>query len=447
MKKIIILPLFMAGILVFNSAFAVQSLYGPKIVIGSYRTQSLDPLSEQAVILHHNEDNSWSTSNIPWVIPPKESGINDTSCIENNCIAAPYKVPYNNYGYGTSMPFFLMSHDGGRTWYINHTITGLPHDMKSGELVSIYCEDTVCLSSGWYDTQWGTIQMLVTSFNHGQSWSFSSLPKPPSLDYGAFLKPVNCLGNTCTIGVAYVSDDKGLTWTPTKILDVPSYHTLQINGVQCNSEICLAAGNYITDTGIAYAHLLLLISKDKGHSWHFIDKVKTPDINDLKIKDFIYSNGSFVLVGGYTSSDNFSVYKGFILTSKDNGSSWHWIEDVSGINKNKLTTLESISCTDKICISGGDNDNGLNFIISYDNGFSWEAIKNVIGMNDIPNLDAVQCKESVCTVFGSFYNSEHDNHIHPISIESHDQGETWVVNKDIIDFPENIEELKFSDIV
>jgi hypothetical protein len=443
MKKSIMLPFFMIGILASYPTFAYFDTFSPKIAIGTYNRQNFDSPYTQAVILHHNENDSWSTLTIPWKIPPKESEINDISCIENNCIAAPYA----SYSDGTSRPFFLMSADGGATWYTNSNITGLPNELKGGEPISIYRDGTISLSSGWYSTQFGTVAMLLTSFNNGESWSFSSLPSPPSGGYGAFLNPINCLDNVCTIGVAYVSDNKGLTWSSSKISGVPSNNALHINDVQCNADICIAAGKYIIDTGVnTYAHLLLLTSKDKGHSWNFIDKIRTPDINDLNIKDFVYSNGSFILVGGYTSDNNFSDYKGFILISNDNGKSWNWIEKVSGIVQNKLTTLNSISCTGNTCISGGSNDRGLNFIISHDHGLSWEIIKNITGMNEIPNIDTIQCKENVCTVFGSFYNNTFDNHIHPLSIESHDQGEAWIINKNIINFPEHLGELRFSDI-
>lgn len=431
------LPFCIIGILFSYSALADSSSYSPQIAIGSYQLeQNLDLLPPQAVLLHHNEDNSWSNSTIPWVTPPEESRINDASCIENNCIAAPY----SSYGYGTSMPFFLMSHDGGKTWYTNRNITGLPDQIKSGEPKSIYCEGTLCLSSGWYETaaDYGTARMLLTSSNSGQSWSFSPLPQPPYGGYSSYLSPVRCLGNNCMIGVAYFSDDKGLTWSPSQITGVPSNSDIEISDIQCSSTVCIADGRYDS-------HLLLLISKNKGHSWKFIYKVPTPNIKFVTPRELIYSNGSFILVGGYSVDPASFGYQGFILISKDEGASWSWIEKVSGID-HTLTAFSSISCSDDICVSGGNNKKGLNFIISHDHGMSWQTVKNITGMNETPNIDTIQCKENRCTVFGSFLNTVYENHIHPIVIDSLDQGETWTINKNILNFPEHLAELKFSEI-
>ena len=85
MKKSKILFFCIIGILFPYGALADSDSNSPKIAIGSYqRAQNLDLLLEQAVILHHNEDNSWTTPSIPWVNTPEESRINDVSCQENN---------------------------------------------------------------------------------------------------------------------------------------------------------------------------------------------------------------------------------------------------------------------------------------------------------------------------------------------------------------------------
>jgi hypothetical protein len=150
------------------------------------------------------------------------------------------------------------------------------------------------------------------------------------------------------------------------------------------------------------------------------------------------------LVGGYGFIDTPYQYKGFILISLDNGESWSFINKKPAGDKNeRITALNAVTCTNNICIIGGNNDDGLNFFISHDHGVSWSPIQSISGMKEVPNIDKIQCSENDCIVFGSFVDKQAG---HPIAILSHDKGETWSANKNILNFPKNIYELRFTDI-
>lgn len=462
MKKFILSQLLVIGILNSYAPISNALSSGAQIAIGHYipTAPGTNPWP-QAFILHSNDDGSWSNQDIPWNDHPSSSQINDTYCNEKNCIATAYHLSLMDDHYQESFPSFVMSNDYGKSWYINKNITGLP-EMRGGYTKSIYCKDSMCLSIGNYeDPGIRSMPMLLTSYNNGQSWSYTSLPFPVSMPdrYHGSLNALACLNNIYLIAGSYDSNgedkklvffrsqDKGQTWSLSHISGIPKEDNINVKYIKCNTSICLAAGNYTikgdrSDAENVYP--LLLLSKDKGKSWNFVDKLLVPKMDNLIINDIIESNGSFILVGGYGFVSIPYQYKGFILTSPDNGESWSFINKKPGGDKNELMApLNAITCTDNICIIGGNNDNGLNFFISHDRGLFWSPIQRILGMNEIPNIDKIQCSGNDCTVFGSFIDKRAG---HPVAILSHDKGETWSANKIISNFPENINELHFSDI-
>ncbi len=257
--KLSLNSVLMASLFLAHSALASQHSSEPEIAIGTY---SLDNYWSQASILNNNHDGSWSFQSAPWGAPLSGS-LHELNCKGSTCIATATNVTTYDGRYAISPPLFLMSSDYGKNWYVNKNISGLP-EMIGGHASSISCTDKMCVAGGSYEDRGiRYVPMLLTSYDHGQSWSYvHNLPLPVSMPNTAegYLSAVECTGGICITGGSYLpsgieqklmlfrSENNGQSWLLTKaITGLPANMSkIHLKYIKCNNNACVATGWYGT---------------------------------------------------------------------------------------------------------------------------------------------------------------------------------------------------------
>lgn len=460
--KMYVLQILIAGFFIFKAGFVFpanmqnDTFSTTQVAVGTY---IFHDNIEQPMLLTNNQNNLWSFIK---TIQNVENGgyLYTIQCTNKTCISTG-AIEAERYYWPTNhrRPLFMISSDNAQTWSTVKNISGLP-SMTDGIAPYISCADTICSAVGWYQSNGHSFPLLLVSNDSGQSWSYmQNIAHLPSMQNGD-LSTITCTENFCISGGAFNiqkndqdkqllflrSQDRGQSWSSAQnISGLPKMMTANLKTIKCNNNYCVAAGNY--STNYEDAHALLVVSEDKGRSWTFVKEI--PDLSNLKslfIEDLIYTNGSFIAVGGYSKNDGF--LESLIVVSNDKGHSWSLVKDISGSQSKKSGWLNSISCTDSTCVAGGNGfyESGLNFgltlLVSKDNGKSWGLIPYVAGITYTPDINVVQCSGNNCVAMGNF--ADNIDYSHPALLTSNDKGQSWSVVKNVLNFPKNIYKVNFS---
>lgn len=446
---------FIAAILVAMFAYFItlsDGLCDTHLAMGTY----VEHDNIQQPVLIQNNNDYWYFKNTPLDIS-NGAYLNKMICRNKICIATssteirPFHWP-NHF----RRPSFIISQDRGNHWNAVTKITNLP-DMEDGIAPYFSCANVNCTSVGWYQKDGMTSPLVLVSHDSGITWNFLKILMLPKFKY-ASLSAITCEGEKCLAsGVLkplneeeklffILSADGGKSWKYNdKINNLPKMQKKSINLIKCLNNNCIAAGIYNTD--INKEHALLLRSNNTGESWEFIQELsELSNLSSIHIEDDFYSKDKLILVGGFQRNKGF--LESLILISKDDGLTWNLIKKFSGAKDKKLGWLKSISCNGNTCVTGGneyyqgDMNFDLTLLISKDNGQTWFLINSVKGLADIPNIDVIECSDKQYTAMGNF--SDNLDYSHPIMIVSEDQGKSWIAEKNITNFPENIYEVKFS---
>lgn len=406
---------------------------------------------KRPMVLVKNKDNQWQLPYYDMPGPDWDGYLSALSCIGKTCIATGASN-VSQYKYS---PLFLKSDDEGKTWWENRRIINPPL-MTDGSLSAISCTDGMCVAAGWYSNDSTThgSPMLLVSRDLGNSWSYiQNISHLPEIQSG-YLSTITCTKNFCIAGgiatvkgspdkipMIITSKDNGQSWTYVQnIKDFPKMDLASLNSIKCNLNSCVAVGSY-EDEDRNY-HALLLSTQDKGESWSFIKEI--PQLANkyfLKIVDLSYINDTFIAVGNYSDKGSI-IPKSLILVGMNRGSSW----SLSDFSPDTLQMINLISCSDSICLAGGDNisSKDVPLIISQDSGKTWAFVKNIPKLGQIPdNIDAVKCFGDSCTATGPSSISEES---HPIMLMTNDRGASWSVQDYIGNFPREIYKVKFSSL-
>lgn len=336
--------------------------------------------------------NTWRAVNIANLPAIVEGGISQITCNDKICNAIGF---YRESKY--TLPLLLISYDSGRSWSFNANITNLPSSWEGGSLNSIACEEGVCIATGTSSTTQEWFPLILVSHDHGKSWS-------------------------------YIQDINGL---PNK-----RGNNLTVNKIQCHGESCVIAGDY------KRKHAFLLQSQNKGQSWTYVKE--PPELLRsymLSMNDLVYTNGTYIAVGEYRTQK--TAMHALMLMSKDNGQTWSLIDAIAGTRARYLGELNSISCTDNVCITGGSNSRSPNnpeeetFLISRDSGQTWSKLTRML--DRISTIHHIQCIGNQCLAVGNYSAGGYS---HPLILTSKDKGETWSMD-DFLNFPNYVYTLKF----
>jgi hypothetical protein len=131
-----------------------------------------------------------------------------------------------------------------------------------------------------------------------------------------------------------------------------------------------------------------------------------------------------------------------ILTSTDDGSTWSVNTKIDDQAKGGL---DSVSCTDGTCVSGGSLDWSSPLLLSKDNGITWSLFKDI---NKLPkmislSIDHVSCSRSTCLASGN-YIEPITGYRKPLLLVSNDQAQSWTFNNYFNDAPHNFELINYA---
>jgi hypothetical protein len=252
-------------------------------------------------------------------------------------------------------PFVLVSKDNGTSWSFLTKYAGLPSSV-SGSFSTVHCSNNICLAggTGGYAGDNG-LPFLFRSDNNGESWSsvknISGFPPGPMpIINGPNLHAFNCSDSTCVaigdwgidespngVPILLVSHDHGQSFITIEfIAGLPSnvkYPLLRT--VHCSNTTCLAGGYYDRDsnsTGLP----LLLISKDKGLSWSLVkDIIGLPkNFKDASISSVTCSGNECTAIGDWKPFTPSETYLPLLLSSKDGGQSWSFVQNIIDLPAN-----------------------------------------------------------------------------------------------------------------
>lgn len=434
MKKWLVPILIVWTFLYLVPGFAqpYQKTPGVQLAIGSYLT--IGPVSHSFLLKSENDGASWSlTGNIPDNMLSK-----NMECTHKTCVIIGNDIKAS----------LLISHDNGISW-VKKNHLGYPN--------AITCIQDMCVLVGENDQK----PMISISQDAGETWSIKNITNVPKELTGS-LNQVSCNENLCTavgttardphslnnLPIVVASEDHGQTWSfVKKITGLPTnIHSVDNLIVKCNHHTCIVAGHYTTENFIY--HMLLLASDDIGQTWKTIEEL--PELknleNGLSIEDMVYSDGTFIIVGGYNKDKGF--LKSLIIVSNDDGHSWS-LRNISGSEFKDAGWLNSISCNDSTCVAGGHEFYegriyfGLTLLVSNDTGNTWSLIPYVAGTDYTPDIDKVQCLATHCIAIGNFTDNVENSH--PVILLSNDRGKSWLVVHDKPDFSQAYK-VKFSAI-
>ncbi|MBI2784788.1 MAG: exo-alpha-sialidase [Legionella longbeachae] len=437
-------------ILTLSNAIFAQPIFEKALVIGTYHYSISSPF------ILTNKNNNWVMQNLSLVDKRlKHANVYALNCFDKTCMAS--LTPYEDFTLG--FPLFLISHDEGATWTTHSYLNGLPDQMEGGRAEKIYCDESYCFAAGSYQHFATTVPLLLLSHDKGQSWSFvPNIPLPVSMPKratGSF-NLLTCNQKACVLGGAYrinqkqmnlmmfSSQDEGQTWQYSNVVNVPKHmEDIRLKSLICHHQSCLVVGTYHhwdeNQQKLRY-HILLLKSEDGGLSWRIEETPSLSSATFLSVNDLAYFHDFYILVGSYANDrKKQSAPEAFILEIKANGVP-------EPILYNKLLSLNSISCTQKYCIAGGEtNFYKFGFLKRNVNNSSWSWISASAAELE-PTIDKIRCKHNACIAFAhDKVDEEQGGYENPHILTSNDQGESWAVSEKIFAFPNPVNNIQFLD--
>ena len=331
------------------------------------------------------------------------------------------------------LPCFITNKHTPVKWENNDRKNGLP---SKGEFNAVNClDDTtnkICLAAG---SSGAGEPLLAISRDHGMTWTTKIAHNTPAeaLKNG-ILYEVSCSGHganaVCaavgqyrfgadplpTLAYLAVSNDSGTTW---QIKNTPGIEILR--SVSCSKSgdhtICAAVGGD-----------KILISNDNGN--HFKIKPIKDSVAQPGLSQVSCFGSACIAVGS-------AAFYPLIVTSKDNGNTWHINRSANLTTKDFSNGLATISCANSnnhqkpTCIAGGIYASKPTILVSHDQGATWHLNKSATITKLAPHgcLQMIKCldgdKNAIC-IAESVYEG---NTPTPITMLSVDSGDNWQITK------------------
>lgn len=221
---------------------------------------------------------SWTflTNNIQPVFPDNfyEGQFYGVHCNKHTCIAAG---EYSNQE-KQRLPWLVRSDKTGSNW--KTSILNFPADLNGGYFQGIQCYESLCIAAGNYLDGTYTKPLLMKSTDQGKTWHSASIPMPENHKEG-MLAQISCEKEWCIAAgmltegyrswpFLVYSNDTGAHWHYSEYVShtgLPeTFFSGELTYTACNSLQCIAVGSYETHAG---SHPLLVVSQDKGKTWHY----------------------------------------------------------------------------------------------------------------------------------------------------------------------------------
>lgn len=290
------------------------------------------------------------------------------------------------------------------------------------------------LAAGVYSDNTNLQKPLIMKRSTGENtWYTVAVPLPNNYtSHITALQAMSCALNNCVAGgyyqagnafqpLLYTSHDSGNSWVQVDAAPTNLYALQNIHRIDCRNNICTEVGSYATNTNPGGTNPLLGVSTNAGDSWLFINTLPN-DYNDDGILYSTNCTSTFcVAVGSY----NTSPQKPLIYVSGNSFSNWTINNSITmpGDYSNGNVSLSSVSCTNNLCLIGGDyiNTSSLQkplLLISSNNGTTWTSTAVPISSANTGSIDNVNCNNDLCVATGV----EDSN---PLVFISRDNGASW----------------------
>ncbi len=240
-----------------------------------------------------------------------------------------------------------------------------------------------------------------------------------------------------------ISQDEGTSWTNAHIdnnVQLPSgYYMSSVLSVSCTRHACLAVAKLDSDNGSIppnnnkndrlHGITLLLRSEDHGLNWSPL--IKYFDLNDT----VMYATcGPDHCLASVTHTDpNTGDYTPSLMMSDATVTQWTTNANIIGFPATaRHAAIHSVSCTAGSCVGVGEDDKSKEnlFIVSHDEGKSWQYVTNVFTTTPLPvpidDVDSshVACEGAICFTNISYVNNSQDVDVDTLMV-SQDHGDSW----------------------
>lgn len=343
----------------------------------------------------------------------------------------------------TAFPLLAQTRDGGISWNVVTSITGLPGtDHGALFAASASCNgfgsNTFCVAAGVFGTYTSGPPLLIQTLDGGKTWSkVASVVGLPGGDIGAYFGS-DCRSSLCLVAgedtttslpLLVQSSDGGTTWTHVSILGPAPSGFFQVPACNDSGQLCVVTGE---NTG-GSAPPILAQTTDGGVTWNYVTAIPgLPSSGDFGHAACGGSGSTAVCIAVGISYDTGAP---LLAQTTDGGASWSVVTSIPGFPSSG--SLSSVSCSDDaagpstLCIAGGQvfgskgNPSPPLLLQTTNGGGSWSVI-SIPGTPDDGSLNDTSCTGKGSTALCVAVGQDNDAST-PLVVESQNGGATWKV--------------------
>ncbi len=342
---------------------------------------------------------------------------------------------------GTAFPLLTQTTNGGISWNVVTSITGLPstdHGALFGASTSCngIGSNTLCVAAGVFGTYFSGPPLLLQTLNGGATWSkVTSIVGLPGTDIGAYFG-ADCRSSLCLVAgedsttsspLLVQSKDGGATWTHVTVLGSTPSGFFQVPACNDEGKLCVVTGQ---NTG-GSAPPILAQTTDGGITWNYVTSITgLPSSGDF---GHAACGGSGTTAICVAVGINYDTGAPLIAQTTNGGASWNVVNSIAGMPDSG--SFSSVSCSDDeagpstICIASGQvsgskgNPSPPLLIQTTNGGGSWSVI-SIPGIATNGSLNDTSCTGAGSTALCVAAGQDNDASI-PILVESQNGGSTW----------------------
>ncbi len=284
---------------------------------------------------------------------------------------------------GSTPMLAAMTSSSGDKWDFSIDVNGpLPSDLADGVFIGTDCTGNACLAVGGYlgsENYSNVYPMIAVSQKGGakNSWSYAIDSADVPSDYVGFgfFSNIDCSGEICVASGQYetetntypllaVSTKSGATgsWT----YETSPYPNGIFNSVSCDGDLCIVGGQYGNGSTL---YPLLLVNTDisGGGTWEpVIDSTHDTLPSDFANNGILFSvacSGQTCIAGGQyeNSGANSGYYPLLVMSSNVENGDWDYVISSTGLPEdgvangdNEFNFIKGTSCSGGICLAGGN---------------------------------------------------------------------------------------------
>lgn len=304
---------------------------------------------------------------------------------------------------------------------------------------------------GWYGKNLDRYLLLQHDQDTNAWSSIETIADMPANIYSSHLHRGTCQQGICVAVGHYttgeinlfseplivLSKNNGKDWKFVNILNLPDNIKGNLYSLSCTDNLCIAVGNYqLREAANPTIKPLIISSKDNGETWSFgqniINPSEHPEYYQYTELYSVNCSDKTCIAGGNNAMTNIP----FLLVSHDQGKNWSIVTDIKNAKQHNFITVTNIKCVKKFCIASGNTYNSIALLTSQNNGDSWEYVNDIANAPtdmSFPQIKSISCHSLSCVLVGYYQSIS----FKPFIITSNDLGKSWSYNSNIINLPSN----------